>query len=111
MQTLTLTDIASGWTECAPLLVREQTVLIAVLSEVRKRMPFPLLGFDTDNDSVFMNETVQSYCKEAGVEFTRCRPYRKNDQAWVEQKNGAVVRRIVGAQRRWVDCICRFVYL
>jgi hypothetical protein len=99
VQTLTLTDIASGWTECAPLLVREQTVLIAVLSEVRKRMPFPLLGFDTDNDSVFMNETVQSYCKEAGVEFTRCRPYRKNDQAWVEQKNGAVVRRIVGYRR------------
>jgi hypothetical protein len=62
-------------------------------------MPFPLLGFDTDNDSVFMNETVQSYCKEAGVEFTRCRPYRKNDQAWVEQKNGAVVRRIVGYRR------------
>src|SRR5206468_26405 len=99
VQTLTLTDIATGWTECAPLLVREQTVLIAVLSEVRKRMPFPLLGFDTDNDSVFMNETVQSYCKEAGVEFTRCRPYRKNDQAWVEQKNGAVVRRIVGYRR------------
>jgi len=73
--------------------------LVAVLSEIRKRMPFPLLGFDTDNDSVFMNETVQSYCKEAGVEFTRCRPYRKNDQAWVEQKNGAVVRRIVGYRR------------
>jgi len=99
VQTLTLTDIATGWTECAPLLVREQTVLIAVLSEIRKRMPFPLLGFDTDNDSVFMNETVQSYCKKAGVEFTRCRPYRKNDQAWVEQKNGAVVRRIVGYRR------------
>jgi len=62
-------------------------------------MPFPLLGFDTDNDSVFMNETVRSYCAEAGVEFTRCRPYRKNDQAWVEQKNGAVVRRTVGYRR------------
>ena len=82
VQTLTMTDIATGWTECAPLLVREQTVLVAVLSEIRKRMPFPLLGFDTDNDSVFMNETVQSYCKEAGVEFTRCRPYRKNDHRW-----------------------------
>jgi hypothetical protein len=62
-------------------------------------MPFPLLGFDTDNDSVFMNETVHTYCKEAGVAFTRCRPYRKNDQAWVEQKNGAVVRRTVGYRR------------
>ncbi len=99
VQTLTLTDIATGWTECAPLLVREQTLLTEVLSEIRRRMPFPLLGFDTDNDSVFMNETVQSYCRQAEVEFTRCRPYRKNDQAWVEQKNGAVVRRIVGYRR------------
>ena len=59
VQTLTLTDIATGWTECAPLLVREQTLLTEVLGEVRKRLPFPLLGFDTDNDSVFMNETVR----------------------------------------------------
>src|SRR6202140_1039868 len=99
VQTLTLTDIATGWTECAPLLVREQKLLTEVLSEVRKLLPFPLLGFDTDNDSVFMNETVRDYCQVAGIEFTRCRPYRKNDQAWVEQKNGAVVRRIVGYRR------------
>jgi len=99
VQTLTLTDIATGWTECAPLLVREQKLLTEVLSEVRKRMPFALLGFDTDNDSVFMNKTVKSYCDEAGLVFTRCRPYRKNDQAWVEQKNGAVVRRTVGYRR------------
>jgi hypothetical protein len=99
IQTLVLTDIATGWTECAPLLVREQTVLVEVLSEVRKLLPFGLLGFDTDNDTVFMNETVRDYCQEAGIEFTRCRPYRKNDQAWVEQKNGAIVRRIVGYRR------------
>jgi len=99
VQTLTLTDIATGWTECAPLLVREQKLLTEVLSEVRKRMPFALLGIDTDNDSVFMNETVNTYCEEAGLVFTRCRPYRKNDQAWVEQKNGAVVRRTVGYRR------------
>ena len=99
VQTLTLTDIATGWTECAPLLVREQRLLTEVLGEVRKLLPFPLLGFDTDNDSVFMNETVRDYCQEAGIAFTRCRPYRKNDQAWVEQKNGAVVRRIVGHRR------------
>jgi hypothetical protein len=99
VQTLTLTDIATGWTECAPLLVREQKLLTEVLSEVRKRMPFALLGFDTDNDSVFMNNTVKAYCDEAGLTFTRCRPYRKNDQAWVEQKNGAVVRQAVGYRR------------
>jgi hypothetical protein len=99
VQTLTLTDIATGWTECAPLLVREQKLLVEVLSEMRQRIPFPLLGFDTDNDSVFMNETIKAYCDEAGLVFTRCRPYRKNDQAWVEQKNGAVVRRAVGYRR------------
>jgi hypothetical protein len=81
IQTLVLTDIATGWTECAPLLVREQSVLIGVLGEVRKLLPFDLLGFDTDNDSVFMNEAVRDYCQEAGIVFTRCRPYRKNDQA------------------------------
>jgi hypothetical protein len=99
VQTLVLTDIATGWTECAPLLVREQKLLTEVLIELRKLLPFTLLGFDTDNDSVFMNDTVRDYCQEAGVAFTRCRPYRKNDQAWVEQKNGAVVRRMVGYRR------------
>lgn len=99
VQTLTLTDIATGWTECAPVLVREQRLLTEVLSEIRKLLPFPLLGFDTENDSVFMNETVRDYCAKANVEFTRCRPYRKNDQAWVEQKNGAVVRHTVGYRR------------
>src|ERR1700712_3875817 len=62
-------------------------------------MPFALLGFDTDNDRLFMNATVQDYSIEAGVEFTRSRPYRKNDKAWVEQKNGAVVRHTVGYRR------------
>jgi hypothetical protein len=80
-QTLVLTDIATGWTECAPLLVREQTVLTVALTELRKLLPFALLGFDTDNDSVFMNETVRDYCLRENIELTRCRPYRKNDQA------------------------------
>jgi hypothetical protein len=99
VQTLVLTDIATGWTECAPLLVREQGLLVEVLTAIREHLPFAVLGFDTDNDSVFMNETVQEYCRLAGIAFTRCRPYRKNDQAWVEQKNGSVVRRMVGYRR------------
>ena len=64
VQTLTVTDIATGWTECAPLLYREQTLLREVLGEVRRRLPFELLGFDTDNDSVFVNETVRDYCRD-----------------------------------------------
>jgi hypothetical protein len=99
IQTLVLTDIASGWTECAPLLYREQQLLTEVISEIRKLLPFVLLGFDTDNDSVFMNETVRDYCLDQAIVFTRSRPYRKNDQAFVEQKNGAIVRHSVGYRR------------
>jgi hypothetical protein len=79
--------------------VREQTLLSTVLTELRKQLPFALLGLDADNDTVFMNETLKAYCDTANITFTRCRPYRKNDQAFVEQKNGAVVRKMVGYRR------------
>ena len=99
----------------APLLVREQQLLTEVLGELRKLLPFPLLGLDTDNDSVFMNESVRNHCEQVGIEFTRCRPYRKNDQAWVEQKNGATcaARSAIATSRgwkprpRWRDCTPR----
>ena len=99
VQTLVLTDIATGWTDFAPVLVREQHLVVEVLGQIRRRLPFPLLGFDVDNDSVFMNETVRDYCRAEKIELTRCRPYRKNDQAHVEQKNGEIVRRMVGYRR------------
>jgi hypothetical protein len=99
VQTLTFTDVATGWTECAPLLFREQRLLGEVMTALQAALPFPLLGFDTDNDTVFMNETIKGWCEAADVVFTRSRPYRKNDQAHVEQKNGAVVRRMVGYRR------------
>jgi hypothetical protein len=99
VHTLVLTDIASGWTECGALLVREQHLLREVLDKLKAAMPFALAGIDTDNDSVFINETVKAYCEANRIEFTRSRPYRKNDQAYVEQKNGAVVRRLVGYRR------------
>jgi len=81
IQTLVLTDIATGWTECMPLLFREQTLLTEVLSQMRVRLPIDVRGLDTDNDSVFMNTTVKDYCVANRIEFTRSRPYRKNDQA------------------------------
>jgi hypothetical protein len=99
VQTLVLTDVASGWTECAPLLFREQQLLGEVMTVMQDIAPFPLLGLDTDNDTVFINETIKSWCEAEGVEFTRSRPYRKNDQAHIEQKNGAIVRRMVGYRR------------
>jgi hypothetical protein len=84
VHTFVLTDIASGWTECIPLLVREQGLVVEAVEVVRGRLPFELLGIDTDNDSVFINETLLTYTKDQGLSQTRCRPYRKNDQAWVE---------------------------
>jgi hypothetical protein len=94
-----LTDIATGWTECLPLVLREGALVIDALDRARTLFPFPLQGVDLDNDTVFMNEAVVGWCRAAGLEVTRSRAYRKNDQAWVEQKNGAVVRRLVGYAR------------
>ncbi len=99
VHTLTLTDIHSGWTECVALVVREQSLVVEGISAVAKCLPFALRGLDTDNDSAFMNETLQGYCQRNNIEWTRSRAYRKNDQAWVEQKNGAVVRRLAGYGR------------
>jgi hypothetical protein len=89
----------SGWTECVALVVRDGALVVAALEQMRTRMPFPLRGFDTDNGGEFMNEAVAAYCAQHGIPCTRSRPYHKNDQAWVEQKNGSVVRRLVGYRR------------
>jgi hypothetical protein len=99
VHSLVLTDIASGWTEAAALVVREQTLITITVEEVRGKLPFPMLGLDVDNDSAFINETVVDYCKERKITLTRSRAYKKNDQAWIEQKNGSVVRRLVGYGR------------
>jgi hypothetical protein len=97
--TLVLTDIASGWTECIALVVRESGLIVDGLRRLRVTLPFPLLGIDTDNGSEFINELLITFCAEHRIEFTRSRPYHKNDQAWIEQKNGSVVRRLVGYGR------------
>ena len=99
LHSFVLTDIATGWTECIVLAARDQNLIIEALDRVRTRLPFPLRGFDTDNDSAFINDTVLDYCRRTGVEFTRSRAYRKNDQAWIEQRNGAVVRKLIGYNR------------
>ena len=96
VHTLTMTDISSGWTECVAMPVRNQLLVVEGFAKVAAALPFPMLGVNIDNDSAFMNETVFLYCKAKGLEQTRSRAYKKNDQAWVEQKNGSVVRRLVG---------------
>jgi hypothetical protein len=99
IHSLVATDVCSGWTEAVPLLAREQSLVVAGLEAIDRQLPIPTLGIDSDNDSAFINETLIGYCERKPIEFTRSRAYRKNDQAWIEQKNGAVVRRFVDHER------------
>lgn len=99
VHTLVLTDIASGWTERVAMPVRNQSLVVEAMDSVAAELPFPMRGIDTDNDSAFMNETLLEHCRKHQLEQTRSRAYKKNDQAWVEQKNGAIVRRLVGYGR------------
>ena len=99
IHSLVATDICTGWTEAVPLLAREQSLVVEGLKAIAGQLPFPVLGIDSDNDSVFINQTLMEYCADRGIEFTRSRAYRKNGQAWIEQKNGSVVRRFAGHER------------
>lgn len=99
LQTLTATDIRTGWTECLPLAHRCQEEVSAAILTLAAQLPFPLLGVDSDNDGAFINETLYRHCQSNSITFTRCRPYHKNDQAHVEQKNWSVVRQTVGYRR------------
>jgi hypothetical protein len=96
IQTLTMVDIATGWTECLPLVNRDGSLVVEAIKRAQSLFPWLLRGVDFDNDSAFMNELVVPWCREQKLEVTRSRAYKKNDQAFVEQKNGAVVRRLMG---------------
>jgi integrase-like protein len=99
IQTLTMVDVATGWTECVPLVNRDGSLVVEALKRAQTLFPWLLRGVDFDNDSAFMNEVVVPWCREQKLEVTRSRAYKKNDQAFVEQKNGAVVRRLMGYGR------------
>jgi len=99
LNTLTCTDISSGWTDVTVLPRRSQEAVSEAIHRMRQRLPFPLLGIDSDNGSEFINDSLYRYCMSEEITFTRSRPYKKNDQAHVEQKNWSVVRHTVGYDR------------
>jgi site-specific recombinase XerD len=99
LYTLTLTDVATGWTECLPLRTKSAEEVVSALEQARACFPFPILGVDSDNGSEFINECLLAYCEQEGITFTRGRPDVKNDQCHVEQKNRAIVRQVVGHSR------------
>jgi len=99
LNTLCAVDVASSWTECLPVWGKGQERVGGAVHKMRRRLPFPLLGLDSDNGSEFINQHLFTYCHQQGITFTRSRAYKKNDSCHVEQKNGNVVRRLVGYDR------------
>lgn len=100
ISSLDLTDILTGWTETEAILGKAQSKIIAGLNEIKNRLPFPLIAVDPDNGSEFINWQLFNYCLQNNVEFTRGRPYAKNDNAHIEQKNWTHVRKVFGYKRR-----------
>ena len=99
LNTLCVVDIATGWTEPVAVVHKGQKATFEGIQSMRQRLPFPLLGIDSDNGSEFINDHLHRYCLSEQITFTRSRPYKKNDQAHVEQKNWTAVRQWVGYER------------
>jgi len=97
--TLCFTDVKTAWTECVAVRNKAQVHVFAAIKRARRRLPFPLLGIDSDNGSEFINDQLLRYCLEEKLTFTRGRAGKNNDSAYVEQKNWSVVRRAVGYYR------------
>jgi hypothetical protein len=95
-QSLSATDVATGWTEIRGLRNKAQVWTFEALKDVRQYLPFPLLGINSDTGSEFINAHLLRYCKREKITFTRCREGRKNDNCYVEQKNYTAVRQTVG---------------
>ena len=99
LNTLCAVDVASGWTECVPVWGKGQVRVKSSVHKMRRQLPFALLGVDSDNGGEFVNQCFYTYCNQEKIKFTRSRSYKKNDSCHVEQKNGNVVRRLVGYDR------------
>jgi hypothetical protein len=98
-QTLDVTDVCTGWTETRAVRNKAQVWVFEALTHIRRSLPCPLLGIDSDNGGEFINHHLHGYCEQEQITFTRARPSRKNDNCFVEEKNNSVVRRNVGYRR------------
>ena len=106
LNTLTCVDLSTGWIECQAVRQHTQEAVFEAIQTMRTCLPFGLLGLDSDNGGEFINDLLYHYCLSERITFTRSRPYRKNDQAHVEQKNWSVVRRLIGYDRFETEAEC-----
>jgi hypothetical protein len=99
IQTLNVTDVYTGWTEMQAVKNKAQIWVFDALKDIRGKLPFDLLGIDSDNGGEFINDHLVRFCHEEQITFTRSRSYRKNDNCFIEQKNYTIVRRYIGYAR------------
>jgi hypothetical protein len=99
VHSLDMVDVATRWSECVAIPNRSQAAVKAAIITARGRLPFPLRGLDSDSGAEFINANLLRYCEQEQITFTRSRPYKKNDQAYIEQKNWSNVRQLVGYDR------------
>jgi len=99
LNTLSAVDVATGWVEPVVVWGKGESRVRGAVHDVRKQLPFPMLGLDSDNGSEFINRSLYGYCRQWNITFTRARSYKKNDSCHVEQKNWTVIRRIIGYDR------------
>lgn len=99
LHSLNVTDIHTGWVETRSLMGKGEAGVVQALDEIRLELPFPLRAIDSDNGSEFINYHLYRYCQKHRITFTRGRPYKKDDNAHIEQKNWTHVRRIFGWDR------------
>ena len=99
MHTLNLSDIHTGWTESRALLGKSEISVHEALNEIQRGLPFRLLGVDSDNGSEFINWHLKQWCDGKQIQLTRGRPYKKDDNAHIEQKNWTHVRKLLGRDR------------
>jgi transposase InsO family protein len=108
--TISVTDLCTGWSERVPVMGRNQEPVLEAMQRIRQQLPFPLLGIHPDNGAEFINRRLINWCRDEGIQISRSRPFHKNDNAHIEQKNWTLVRRLIGYQRldttwqlNWLD--------
>lgn len=99
LSTLCAVDVASGWTEHEAIWGHGKQRVGSGMHHIKERLPFALTNLHTDNGAEFINHTLVPWCRQEGIHLTRGRAYKKNDQAWVEQRNWQTVRRLIGYDR------------
>jgi hypothetical protein len=99
LHSLNVTDLATTWVETRAVLGKGQTGIVQALTEISRALPFALCGIDSDNGSEFINQHLVRFCRQRKIQFTRSRPYKKDDNAHIEQKNWTHVRKLLGWDR------------